>query len=318
MIEFINVTKMYKTVLGVNDISLSLKPGAYGLLGPNGSGKTTLINLLLGQLSPTLGAVRLFGQNPVRRDDLLRRVGLCPTMHPELTRVTAWEWVKFLVRQHGFSAADSSLLAARALERVGMTGAMHRAMSGYSLGMRQRTKMAQAIAHDPELLILDEPFNGLDPIARHEMTGLMRETIKAGKSVILASHILHEVEAIQPSYLLVSGGRLLASGSAREVREMLTDCPNTIVIRCRDRKKLLDHLMDSPELEAIRLGPDQETVFITTRSSGAIIKRLPELNQAHDLQISELRSADSSLQQLFSTLLQIHRGQNRPARDQSL
>ncbi len=314
MIEFINVTKMYKTVLGVNDISLSLKPGAYGLLGPNGSGKTTLINLLLGQLSPTLGEVRLFGQNPVRRDDLLRRVGLCPTMHPELTRVTAWEWVKFLIRQHGFSAADSSLLAARALERVGMTGAMHRAMSGYSLGMRQRTKMAQAIAHDPELLILDEPFNGLDPIARHEMTELMRETVKAGKSLILASHILHEVEAIQPSYLLLSSGRLLASGSAREVRDMLADCPNTIVIRCPQRKELMNHLMAVPELESIRMGADQDTVYITTRSSAAVLNRLPELSQKFGLQISELRAADSSLHQLFSTLMQIHRGQSRSAR----
>lgn len=314
MIEFINVTKMYKTVLGVNDISLSLKPGAYGLLGPNGSGKTTLINLLLGQLSPTLGSVRLFGENPVRRDDLLRRIGLCPTMHPELTGITAWEWVRLLVRQHGFTAADSARLTARALERVGMTSAMHRAMSGYSLGMRQRTKMAQAIAHDPELLILDEPFNGLDPIARHEMTDLMQESIKSGKSVILASHVLHEVEAIHPSYLLLSGGRLLASGSAQEVREMLTDCPNTIVIRCADRQRLVTELLKLPELEEIRLGAEPDTVFITTRSSSAIFNRLPELSQEHRLRITELRSAESSLQQLFSTLMQIHRGQNRAVR----
>lgn len=311
MIELINATKMYKTVLGVNDISLTLKPGAYGLLGPNGSGKTTLINLILGQLRPTLGIVRLFGGNPVQRDDLLSRVGLCPTMHPELTRITAWEWVRFLVRQHGFSLTDSRVRAERALEMVGMTGAMHRAMSGYSLGMRQRTKLAQAIAHDPELLILDEPFNGLDPIARHEMTELMKDFVKAGKSVILASHVLHEVEAIQPSYLLLSGGRLLASGSAREVRDMLTDCPNTIVIRSGNRKELLNHLMDLPELEAVRLGPDNETLFVTTRSSSAIFRRLPDLNQQFDLKIRELRSSDSTLQQLFSTLMQIHRGQNR-------
>jgi ABC-2 type transport system ATP-binding protein len=250
----------------------------------------------------------------VKRDDLLRRVGFCPTMHPELTGITAWEWVKFLLRQHGFSAADANLRAAKSLERVGMSGAMHRAMSGYSLGMRQRTKMAQAIAHDPELLILDEPFNGLDPVARHEMTELMRESVKAGKSVILASHILHEVEAIQPAYLLLSGGRLLASGSTHEVRSMLTDCPNTIVIRCERREALLNHLIEMPELESIRLADDRETLYVTTRASGAVFKRLPSLNQEFQLRIKELRSAESSLQQLFSTLMQIHRGQSRASR----
>jgi ABC-2 type transport system ATP-binding protein len=314
MIELIRATKMYNTVLGVNDINLSLKPGAYGLLGPNGSGKTTLINLVLGQLHPTLGTVRLFGENPFRRDDLLRRVGLCPTMHPELTRITAYEWVRFLIRQHGFSMAESHRRTEQALEVVGMTGAMHRAMNGYSLGMRQRTKLAQAIAHDPELLILDEPFNGLDPVARHDMTQLLRDFVKAGKSVILASHVLHEVEAIQPSYLLLSGGRLLASGSPREVRDMLIDCPNTIVIRSGNRKELANQLMNVPELEEIKVGTDDETLYITTRSSAAIFNRLPEWNQRHDLKIRELRSADSSLQQLFSALMQIHRGQTRALR----
>jgi ABC-2 type transport system ATP-binding protein len=314
MIEFTRVTKMYRTVMGVNDISLQLKPGAYGLLGPNGSGKTTLINLLLGQLYPTLGRVRLFGENPMRRSDLLRRIGLCPTVHPELINVTAWEWVNFLLRQHGYSRAEARARAAASLERVGMTAAMHRAMSGYSLGMRQRSKMAQAIAHDPELLILDEPFNGLDPVARHEMTELMRDMVRQGKSVILASHVLHEVEAIRPAYLLLSGGRLLASGSAHEVREMLTDCPSTILVRCGRRQRLLSLLWDIPEIDSVRLGKDAESAFVSTRSSGAVYRRLPQWNQEHDLQIHEIRSADSSLQQLFSTLMQIHRGQSRTAR----
>lgn len=317
MIELIHATKMYGTVLGVNDISLQLKPGAYGLLGPNGSGKTTMINLILGQLYPTLGAVRLFGENPIKHDELLRRIGLCPTSHPELTGISAYEWVRFLVRQHGFSRAESKRRAEESLERVGMTGAMHRPMNNYSLGMRQRSKLAQAIAHDPELLILDEPFNGLDPIARHDMTELMRKLVRDGKSVILASHVLHEVEAIHPSYMLLSGGRLLASGSAREVREMLTDCPNTIVIRAGKRKELINELIAIPEVEAVRLGSDAEMLYVTTRSSAAVFNRLPELNQQHQLQIRELRSADSSLQQLFSALMQVHRGQNRAVKQKT-
>ncbi len=172
MIRFEHVTKLYKTVIGVNDVSLDLAPGAYGLLGPNGSGKTTFINLIIGQLRPTIGSVRVFGQNPWSRSELLRRIGICPAIDVLLPNVTALDWVQYLVRLHGFDAAEATLRAKNALELVGMQHAMRRPIGTYSLGMRQRTKIAQAIAHDPELLILDEPFNGLDPVGRHELTEL--------------------------------------------------------------------------------------------------------------------------------------------------
>ena len=218
MIRFEHVTKLYKTVIGVNDVSLDLASGAYGLLGPNGSGKTTFINLILGQLRPTIGSVRVFDQDPWQRGELLRRIGICPAVDILLPNVSALEWVQYLVRMYGFTAADAGRRAVAALETVGMQHAMRRPIGSYSLGMRQRCKVAQAIAHEPELLILDEPFNGLDPVGRHELTELFLRWIGERKSILLASHLLYEVEAVRASFLLISGGRLLASGSPQEVR----------------------------------------------------------------------------------------------------
>ncbi len=314
MIEFHNVTKLYKTVLGVNDITVVLEPGAYGLLGPNGSGKTTLINLLIGQLRPTLGTVRLFGDDPIANDRLLRRVGLCPTMHPEMPRITGWEWVRFLVGQYGFGRAEADKRTAAAIEKVGMTAAMHRPINTYSLGMRQRTKLAQAIAHDPELLILDEPFNGLDPVARHEMLDTLNQWVREGRSLIIASHVLHEVEAVNPAFLLLSNGRLLTSGSAREVRSMLTNVPNTIRLRSSDSRRLAAALSRRTDVDSIEFGTNGD-LQVSTRSPQSLYEALPGISANQEIGIYEVSSADSSLQQLFTTLMQIHRGQNRPRRE---
>ncbi len=258
MIEIESATKLYKSVIGVNDITLSLPPGTYGLLGPNGSGKTTLINLILGQLKPTLGSVRLFGENPWQRSGLLSRVGLCPAMEVTYPRVTSLEWVTYLVQLHGFSFSESEQRAKEALETVKLTYAMNRPMRDYSLGMRQRAKIAQAIAHNPELLILDEPFNGLDPVGRFEMTEYLRRWAADGKSLILASHILHEVEAVQPSFLLISGGRLLASGSPTEVREILADTPYTLHIQTSNSKRLAGLLIEKCDVESVQFEDDSE------------------------------------------------------------
>jgi ABC-2 type transport system ATP-binding protein len=308
MIEIESATKLYKTVIGVNDISLSLERGTYGLLGPNGSGKTTLINLILGQLKPTLGSVRLFGADPWLRSNLLRRVGLCPAMEVTYPRVTGLEWVTFMCQLHGFGRKAALNRAKDSLELVKLTDAMDRPMRNYSLGMRQRAKIAQAIAHDPELLILDEPFNGLDPVGRFEMTEYLRSWAGKGKSLILASHILHEVEAIHPSFLLISGGRLLASGSPEEVREILADSPYTLKIRTPQAQQLASLLIESADIEAVEFSNDEE-FLITTRSAASVYQTLPEIVQEHQLSVLEMSSTDDSLKTLFSTLMKIHRGE---------
>lgn len=309
MIHLANVTKLYGPVIGVNDVTLSLEPGAYGLLGPNGSGKTTLLNLITGQLRPTMGEVRVLGESPWRNDSILRRIGLCPALDMMYANVSGLEWVRYLVELHGFRRSDAARRAESALQRVGVGEAMHRAMGSYSLGMRQRTKLAQSLAHDPELLILDEPFNGLDPIGRHEMTELLRNWTRDGRSLVLASHILHEIEAISPAFVLIHGGRILASGTADEARAMSADVPHQIRIRCDRPQELARRLLDCESIETLEFTEAGTAVVLATRSPLAIYRQLPELVQNADLKISEIRSLDESLPSLFDSLLRMHRGE---------
>ena len=311
MIQLINTTKLYKTVIGINDLSLNLGPGTYGLLGPNGSGKTTLINLILGQLQPTIGTVRLFGENPWRKSELLRRVGLCPAVEMTYPRVSGLEWVTYMVQLHGFRYAESVQRAKKALETVKLSYAMDRPMRNYSLGMRQRAKLAQAIAHEPELLILDEPFNGLDPVGRFEMSELLKSWAGQGRSLILASHILHEVEAVNPSFLLISGGRLLASGSPQEVRSILADSPYTLTLRTSEpnqAKQLASLMVQQFDIESIEFKTD-DCFIVSTRTASEVFDRLPELLEENQISVSEMSSQDDSLQTLFSTLMKMHRGE---------
>ncbi len=202
MIELKNVTKLYGKVIGVNDFTLTLEAGAYGLLGPNGAGKSTLLNLITGQLQPTLGSVRVLGRSPRNHAELFRHLGYCPGGEGMYSEVSGYDWVCYLQRLQGMSAKQARIAATSSLELVGMSSAMNRPISSYSRGMRQRTKLAQAIAHNPDFLILDEPFNGLDPIGRHELTTVLLDWIGLGKSLLFASHLLHEIESITQSCML--------------------------------------------------------------------------------------------------------------------
>ncbi len=310
MIQLQHVTKLYGPVIGVNDVTLSLPLGAYGLLGPNGSGKSTLLNLITGQLRPTLGTVRTLDHHPWNNPPLLAHLGVCPETDVLYPNVSGLDWVCYLLRLHGFGRREAGQRAQRALQQVGLADAMRRPIGGYSRGMRQRTKLAQAFAHDPQLLILDEPFNGLDPIGRHDMTVMLQEWIGSGKGLILASHILHEVEAITQSFLLICGGRLLASGSAEEVHSLLADVPNEIRIRCDDPSKLARRLLQTDAVQSLRLSDDGRGLVLATRRPAMVFKQLPEWIADEGIRIDELRSTDASLQALFDSLLRIHRGKS--------
>jgi len=308
MIELDGVSRLYKTVIGVNDISLSLDQGVHGLLGPNGSGKTTLINMILGQIKPTLGTVRLFGKNPWRRSKLLRRVGLCPALEFSYPKVTSLEWVSYLVQMHGFSRADAVTRAREALELVSLGHVLNQPITEYSLGMRQRAKLAQAIAHDPELLILDEPFNGLDPVGRFEMTALLKKWASEGRSLVLASHILHEVEAVNPSFLLIYGGRLLASGAPEEMRRILANSPSVLTIKSSDSKKLAAILSGLGAVKNIRF-VGEGRIEVETLVLSEVLDQLPRAVIDAGISIDKLETNDESLKSLFSTLMKIQRGE---------
>jgi len=308
MIALNRVTKLYGSVIGVNDVTLSLPLGAYGLIGPNGSGKSTLLNLITGQLWPTQGTVRVFDAGPCNNPAVLRRLGVCPELDALYADLSGFDWVAYLLRLHGFGRREARRRAEESLVRMGMGHAMHRRMGGYSRGMRQRTKLAQAFAHDPEVLILDEPLNGLDPVGRHEITVQLQEWIRRGRGLLLASHLLHEVEAVTQSFLLICGGRLLASGSAEEVHTLLAEMPNEIRIRTNDAPGLARRFVEERVAESVRFGGDGETLTISTHNPAAIYARLPQWIDGTGIEIRELRSTDESLQALFNALMRIHRG----------
>lgn len=308
MIELQRVTKLYGAVIGVNDVTLSLPLGAYGLIGPNGSGKSTLLNLITGQLWPTLGQVRVFDASPCNHSEVLQRLGVCPEHDAVYADVSGLDWVAYMLRLHGFSRRASRRRAEESLERLGMTQAMRRRMGSYSRGMRQRTKLAAAFAHDPELLILDEPLNGLDPVGRHDVTVQLQEWIRRGRGLLLASHMLHEVEAVTQSFLLICGGRLLASGSAEEVHTLLAEVPNEIRISTNDAPRLARRLVEEQLVESVRFGDGGASLTLSTRNPAAIYARLPLWVENDGIVVRELRSTDESLQALFGALMRIHRG----------
>lgn len=311
MIELQYVSRLYGKVIGVNDLNVSLAPGAYGLVGPNGSGKTTLINLLTGQLRPTLGTVRVFGNDPWNRREMLRKIGLCPASDVLYPNVSAYEWVQYQVRLHGFSHAESRELALEALDRVDMTDRMKRPMGTYSLGMRQRTKIAQAIAHDPELLILDEPYNGLDPVGRYQMTEMLIQYAKEGRSLLFASHVLHEIEAITSSFMLIHGGRLLASGTASEIDAILADTPREVTLHGEDVTRLASRLIGFDWVDSISLNKQGNQLTLALLDPQELYRQLAGWITADGLRIDRLQAETGELTAVLDSLLQHHRGEAR-------
>lgn len=312
ILELSNVTKLYGSVIGVNDFSMQLKPGAYGLLGPNGAGKSTLLNLLIGQLVPTRGEVTVLGESPRNNAALMRKIGFCPGFEGLYARTSGLDWVTLLLRLHGVSRVAARTRAAECLKLTGMSDHMKRPIATYSRGMRQRTKLAQAIAHEPEFLILDEPFSGLDPIGRAEMTQVLGDWISLGNSLIIASHVLHEIEALTNSFLLICGGRLLASGTAAEVNQLLFDTPSELEIHCSQPYQLAGLLVQKELATSVTVehkSQGDDCVRLRTLKAGSLCSELPGLIASHSLNVHRVRSADDSLQSLFNSLLRIHRGE---------
>ncbi|MBB3208494.1 ABC-2 type transport system ATP-binding protein [Rhodopirellula rubra] len=309
MIELNHVSKMYGNVVGVNDLTLRIPRGAYGLIGPNGSGKTTLINLLIGHFRPTLGSLQVLGTTPTSDRRLLRRIGLCPASDVLYPNVSALEWVRYQVRLHGISRRECKSLAEEALETVGMTSAMHRPMGTYSLGMRQRTKIAQAIAHQPELLILDEPYNGLDPVGRNDMTQLLKQWTRSGRGLIFASHVLQEIESVTASFLLLHGGRILASGTAQEIESILTDTPQEVFIKGRDAAKLIHRLADVDWVDALQLNHGKNELRVSLREPAEFYGRIASWIRDDNLAIDQLQTPDGNIEAVFESILRRHRGE---------
>jgi len=264
-IIFENVSKFYGEVLGVNRVNLAIPPGITGLVGPNGSGKTTLMNLMTGLLRPTQGTIHVLDVAPDQPERLFRFMGYCTQFDSFPRGMTGYQFVYSYLLLHGKPHAEAETLTWQAIERVRLIDAAHRKIAGYSKGMRQRIKLAQAMAHEPTVLILDEPLNGLDPLVRSETIALFRSLAEKGRHVIISSHILHEVDAICDQVILLSSGYVVAEGQIHGVRTEVDDHPMQILIRCAKPAQLASRVFDLDTVMEARVHNDGKGLLVRTR-----------------------------------------------------
>jgi ABC-2 type transport system ATP-binding protein len=297
-----HVSKWYGQVIGLNDVSVTVPTGITGLLGPNGAGKSTFMKLVTGQLKPSKGAVAVLGEPIWQNPALYYRIGFCPEQDAFYERMTGLEWVTALVRLNGLDDAAAKQAAGRALENVELTEAAHKKIGAYSKGMRQRIKMAQAIAHDPELLILDEPLSGMDPIARRKTIRMIKDWGRAGRSVIVSSHILHEIESMTSNILLINQGRILAEGNVHQIRELIDEHPHTVHIRADQTRALAREFLGHDDVLSLKF--EEGAVVVQTGRPDAFYSRLTDLaaSGAHGA-IHEVTSPDDNLSAVFQYLV---------------
>jgi ABC-2 type transport system ATP-binding protein len=302
-ILFENVSKFYGEVLGLNRVSLSISPGVTTLVGPNGSGKTTLMNLMTGLVQPSSGRISVLGLTPGDPDEFFRQVGYCTQFDSFPRGLTGWQFVFESLLLHGMSGADAYRLGFEALERVGLTEAAHRKIAGYSKGMRQKIRLAQAIAHHPRVLVLDEPLNGLDPMARAESLALFEELSRQGMHLVISSHILDEVDRISDRVVLITGGYLVAEGNIHTVRSEVRDKPMQVLIRC-DRPELLASRMFTVNhcVEA-RLHTDGQGVFLRTTDVDEFYRLLNAVATEGLVNIEAVAPADDDTRAIYQYLI---------------
>ncbi|MBX3421465.1 MAG: ABC transporter ATP-binding protein [Pirellulaceae bacterium] len=310
MIQLDHATLLYGTVIGINDFHIELPSGAYALVGPNGAGKSTFIGLLTGALKPTLGSVRVFDFDPFKQPQVLRRIGLCPASDLLIHGVSARQWLRLQLSLSGWAGRQGTKRLDELLDLVGLREAQHWPIHSYSLGMRQRCKLAQSLANDPDLLILDEPFNGLDPIGRHHMGQLLRDWSSRGKSLLLASHVLHEVERITDSFLLIYGGRLLASGTSGELRRLLAGLPQEILIRSSTPDALAERLATMNWLRQIqRSGEERELLTVAVDRPLELYESVAKWVAQGQVAVEQISGSEGDISALFHLLISKHRGE---------
>jgi ABC-2 type transport system ATP-binding protein len=303
LITFDNVSRFYGDVLGVNRVSLSIPPGVTSLVGPNGSGKTTLMNLMTGLIRPTRGQLRVLGIATDDPERLFRVVGYCSQFDSFPRGMSGYQFIYSFLRLHGESHAEADQRASRSIDRVGMRDAAHRKVAGYSKGMRQRIKLAQSIAHDPQVLVLDEPLNGLDPMARAETIALFKELGGKGLHVIVSSHILHEVDRISDQVILLSHGYVVAEGQIQGVRSEVKDQPIQVLIRCDQPGKLAAKLFVQNHLVEAKVLDDGRSVLVRTKDADGLYLLLNRAVVDDGIDLEAVAPADDDVNSLYQYLI---------------
>lgn len=302
-IVFDDVSKFYGEVLGVNRVNLEIGPGVTSLVGPNGSGKTTLMNLMTGLLRPTRGAISVLGMSPYDPERIFERVGYCSQFDSFPASMTGFDLVSSYLNIRGFDRAETERRTWSALERVSLVEAANRKCAGYSKGMRQRVRLAQAIAHDPNVLILDEPLNGLDPLARAEVIALFRQLASAGMYLILSSHILHEVDMMSDRVILMTNGYVVAEGDIHGVRTEMEDHPLQILVRCDRPSTLAARLFANTEIVEARVHDDRQGLYVKTRDIDGFYDLLNEIILEGDISVESVAPVDDDLSAVYSYLI---------------
>jgi len=300
-LELVRASRWYGQVIALNDVSVAVPPGVTGLLGPNGAGKSTFLKLAAGQLAPSQGEVLLLGRPAWGSPEVFHRAGLCPEADAFWPGMTGLQFLLVLLRLTGYDEAECRSRAEGALREMDLLDAKDRKIGAYSKGMRQRVKLAQALAHDPEVLLLDEPLTGLDPMNRRRVIDLVKRFGREGRTVVVSSHVLHEVEAMTRTVLLIHNGRILAEGDVREIRDLMDEHPHTVALRARDPRALAQSVVRSSSVVSLSFGPEGEWLTVQTARPDEFYDSLHEAAIATG--VTEMYSPDEDLESVFKYLV---------------
>ena len=303
LIIFDDVSKFYGEILGVNRVNLAIAPGITSLVGPNGAGKSTVMNLMTGLLRPTRGTISLLGIPTDRPDELFRKVGYCTQFDSFPRGVTGREFLNSFLLVHGYDRKKANELTDVALDRVNLLDAGDRKVAAYSKGMRQRIRLAQSIAHQPVIMILDEPLNGLDPMVRAETIALFRKLASNGLHLIISSHILHEVDMMSDRVVLLNNGYVVAEGNIHGVRDEMQEHPMQILIRCDEPSKLAAHVFAQDHVVEARLHDDHRGLFVKTRDADRFYLLLNDIVASGEVNVESVAPVDDDLSAVYQYLI---------------
>jgi ABC-2 type transport system ATP-binding protein len=303
VISFRNVSRFYGEVLGINNVNLGIPSGVTSLVGPNGSGKTTLMNLMTGLIRPTRGEIEVLGIPPDRPEELCRIAGYCTQFDAFPKGLTGYQFVYSYLRLHDMTDGEAGRRAMAALELVGLADAAKRHVAAYSKGMRQRIKLAQAIAHDPKVVVLDEPLNGLDPMALAEAIALFQKWGAEGRHVIVSSHILHEVDRISDQVILLSHGYVVAEGQIQGVRSEVKEQPMQILVRCDRPGLLASRLFQQDHVIEAKISSDGRGLLLRTRDADGFYLLLNRVILESGLEVESVAPADDDVNSLYQYLI---------------
>jgi len=297
------LSKWYGNIRGISEISAEIAPGIQGLLGPNGAGKSTFLKIASGQLKPNIGTIHIFNEPVFNNARLFKRVGFCPEYDSFYSDISGWEFLIFIAQLHGFKGNKAKTKAEEALENVGLFDSKDKLVAAYSLGMRQRLKLASSILHSPELLILDEPLRGIDPLWRVKIIQMIKKMKDEGKTIIVSSHILPEIEAMTNNIILIHQGKVFAHGDIQEIRNLIDSHPHKISIQCNQPRPLANFLVEHDFVLNVEFEDSDNRVVFKTNNRDRFFDRLMTLIVEKKIEIEEMISPDDNLQAVFDYLI---------------